>query len=227
MSGSSVAARLVLLRERDRGVAGRAGTSVHQGDRIWWDLHDWSATDSIPAVVGLVPRAVRPRHRRPALADHARVRGRTPTRPASGSPPSSTRSASRPRRADRDGLRHRLAGRGRRDLARPARRARRDADRARPGVERRLRPLRRPERLLAAAARTRTATWSRTLRRGAGLIAATGQTATGTVWLITGTDAGRRVGGRGRADPGAAARPLRARRVQGDHDLPVPLEPAR
>jgi hypothetical protein len=34
---------------------GAAGTDVHQGDRIWWDLHDWSATDSIPAVVGAFP----------------------------------------------------------------------------------------------------------------------------------------------------------------------------
>jgi hypothetical protein len=34
---------------------GAAGTSVHHGDRIWWDLHDWSATDSIPAVVGSFP----------------------------------------------------------------------------------------------------------------------------------------------------------------------------
>jgi hypothetical protein len=35
--------------------AGAATTAVHHGDRIWWDLHDWSATDSIPAVVGSFP----------------------------------------------------------------------------------------------------------------------------------------------------------------------------
>ncbi len=34
---------------------GAAGTSVHYGDRIWWDLHDWTASDSIPAVVGSFP----------------------------------------------------------------------------------------------------------------------------------------------------------------------------
>ncbi len=34
---------------------GAAGTPVHHGDQIWWDLHDWSATDSIPAVVGSFP----------------------------------------------------------------------------------------------------------------------------------------------------------------------------
>jgi hypothetical protein len=34
---------------------GAASTAVHQGDRIWWDLHDWSATQSVPAVVGSFP----------------------------------------------------------------------------------------------------------------------------------------------------------------------------
>jgi hypothetical protein len=34
---------------------GAASTDVHAGDRIWWDLHDWSATDTIPAVVGSFP----------------------------------------------------------------------------------------------------------------------------------------------------------------------------
>jgi len=34
---------------------GAAGTAVHRGDQVWWDLHDWSATDSIPAVVGSFP----------------------------------------------------------------------------------------------------------------------------------------------------------------------------
>jgi Domain of unknown function (DUF4430) len=34
---------------------GAADTNVHPGDRIWWDLHDWSETDYIPAVVGSFP----------------------------------------------------------------------------------------------------------------------------------------------------------------------------
>jgi Domain of unknown function (DUF4430) len=34
---------------------GAAATAVHAGDRIWWDLHDWTATDSVPAVVGSYP----------------------------------------------------------------------------------------------------------------------------------------------------------------------------
>ena len=35
--------------------AGAASTAVHRGDRIWWDLHDWTVTDSVPAVVGSFP----------------------------------------------------------------------------------------------------------------------------------------------------------------------------
>jgi Domain of unknown function (DUF4430) len=34
---------------------GAADTNVHSGDHIWWDLHDWSESDHIPAVVGSFP----------------------------------------------------------------------------------------------------------------------------------------------------------------------------
>lgn len=34
---------------------GAAETNVQGGDRIWWDLHDWGQTDSVPAVVGSYP----------------------------------------------------------------------------------------------------------------------------------------------------------------------------
>jgi hypothetical protein len=34
---------------------GAADTNVQAGDRIWWDLHDWSQTQEIPAVVGSYP----------------------------------------------------------------------------------------------------------------------------------------------------------------------------
>ncbi|HYM44966.1 MAG TPA: DUF4430 domain-containing protein [Solirubrobacteraceae bacterium] len=34
---------------------GAAETNVHPGDRIWWDRHDWSQTDTVPAVVGSFP----------------------------------------------------------------------------------------------------------------------------------------------------------------------------
>ncbi len=34
---------------------GAAATKVHTGDEIWWDRHVWTATESIPAVVGAFP----------------------------------------------------------------------------------------------------------------------------------------------------------------------------
>ena len=34
---------------------GAAETKVHPGDHIWWDRHDWTATEDVPAVVGSYP----------------------------------------------------------------------------------------------------------------------------------------------------------------------------
>jgi hypothetical protein len=34
---------------------GAAAVRLHPGDRVWWDHHDWSATQTIPAVVGSFP----------------------------------------------------------------------------------------------------------------------------------------------------------------------------
>jgi hypothetical protein len=34
---------------------GAAETNVGTGERIWWDLHNWSQTDEVPAVVGSYP----------------------------------------------------------------------------------------------------------------------------------------------------------------------------
>jgi hypothetical protein len=34
---------------------GAAATQLHKGDHVWWDRHDYTATDSIPAVVGSFP----------------------------------------------------------------------------------------------------------------------------------------------------------------------------
>jgi len=38
-----------------QGGKGAAATKVHSGDQIWWDRHIWTATESIPAVVGAFP----------------------------------------------------------------------------------------------------------------------------------------------------------------------------
>jgi len=34
---------------------GAAATRLHNGDHVWWDRHDWSATADVPAVVGSFP----------------------------------------------------------------------------------------------------------------------------------------------------------------------------
>jgi hypothetical protein len=34
---------------------GAASRNLRRGDRIWWDHHDWSQTDHVPAVVGSFP----------------------------------------------------------------------------------------------------------------------------------------------------------------------------
>ena len=47
-TGSTTSTASRRLRARPRPPSTR-------GDRIWWDLHDWSATDSVPAVVGSFP----------------------------------------------------------------------------------------------------------------------------------------------------------------------------
>jgi hypothetical protein len=38
--------------EADKGAA---SVRVRQGDRVWWDFHDWGVTDHVPAVVGSYP----------------------------------------------------------------------------------------------------------------------------------------------------------------------------
>src|SRR5664280_2366196 len=40
---------------RDRATLGGASTNVHPGDHVWWDRHDWSQTEEVPAVVGSFP----------------------------------------------------------------------------------------------------------------------------------------------------------------------------
>jgi hypothetical protein len=34
---------------------GAADVALHDGDRVWWDRHDWGATPHVPAVVGSFP----------------------------------------------------------------------------------------------------------------------------------------------------------------------------
>ncbi len=63
---------------------GAAETNVHQGDRVWWDLHDWSQTEEVPAVVGSFPSRSSPGSK----ASGCRCAWNAPRRPAPPATPS-------------------------------------------------------------------------------------------------------------------------------------------
>ena len=54
-SGSSARYDWFLYINGIQSPKGAAATQVHKGDHVWWDLHDWRATNSVPAVVGSFP----------------------------------------------------------------------------------------------------------------------------------------------------------------------------
>jgi hypothetical protein len=204
--------------------AGAAGTSVHRGDRIWWDLHDWSATDSIPAVVGSFPE--------PFL--HGTAGRRLPTTLACAS---NAGTACKRVAAEFHALGvpapTALLGTGSgsdslavevgtwRDLHGELGATLVEHGPAASGVYARFTgPGGSSLQLLNPSGHV-----VRTLGAGAGLIAATGQSETGTVWMITGTDVA------GVSAAATALTPARLRNhfalaVEGTTDLPVPLEAA-
>jgi hypothetical protein len=55
LSGSSARRDWFYYVNGIEATKGAAATGVNKGDRIWWDLHDWAATDTVPAVVGSFP----------------------------------------------------------------------------------------------------------------------------------------------------------------------------
>jgi hypothetical protein len=200
---------------------GAAGTAVHRGDRIWWDLHDWSATDSIPAVVGSFPEPFvhgTGGRRLPTTlacasdagaackrvaAEFQKIGVPTPTALlGTGSGPDSLAVVVGTWRDLHGELAATLVEHG-------------------PGSSgvyaRFTGPSASSLQLLNPAGHV-----VRTVGAGAGLIAATGQSATGTVWMITGTDVA------GVSDAAAALTPARLRdhfavAVAGKTDLPLPL----
>jgi hypothetical protein len=201
---------------------GASGTSVHRGDRIWWDLHDWSATDSIAAVVGSFPE--------PFV--HGTGGKRLPTTLACAK---DTKTACQRVGAEFQGLGVAtptvLIGTGSgpdslavvvgtwRDLHGELAATLVEHGPGSSGVYARFAgPGGSRLQLLNPAGHV-----VRTLGPGAGLIAATGQSSTGTVWMITGTD---------QAGVSAAAASLTPARlhnhfalaVTGKTDIPLPLE---
>jgi hypothetical protein len=201
---------------------GASGTGVHKGDRVWWDLHDWSATDSVPAVVGSFPE--------PFV--HGTAGRRLPTTLACGSDVGTackrvaaefksigvpTPSAALGTGSGSDSLAV-VVGTWRELNGQLAARLIEHGPQT-SGVYARFTGADGTSlQLLNPAGKV-----VRTLGAGAGLVAATGETATGTVWLITGTDPV------GVSAAAAALTPARLRdhfavAVQGTRDVPVPLE---
>ncbi len=118
---------------------GAAATNVHPGDHIWWDLHDWSQTEDVPAVVGSFPEPFLngldgkrlPVRVECAKADAPAAQSARGCRPR-GFPP---RRAHQPRRRPAD------ASRAGRAVALRAGRPGRRRDRSGPPHQRRLRDL--------------------------------------------------------------------------------------
>ncbi len=147
---------------------GAAATNVHPGDHIWWDRHDWSQTDSVPAVVGSFPEPFLNGLEGKRLP--VRVECAQPSAPRL---PHRHRAAARARRArgDRRDRQRRRAGNAARDRravdarssANPATRG----DRGRAGRERRVRALRARRRDAHAARRRRRSGAHARRRRGA------------------------------------------------------------
>ncbi|MGN6870238.1 MAG: DUF4430 domain-containing protein [Solirubrobacteraceae bacterium] len=201
---------------------GAAGTAVHKGDRIWWDLHDWSATDSIPAVVGSFPE--------PFV--HGTGGRRLPTTLACAT---DAKAACQRVGAEFQSLHVAtptvLIGTGSgpdslavvvgtwRDLHGEFGASLVEHGPGASGVYARFTgPGGSALQLLNPGGHV-----VRTLGAGAGLIAATGQSATGTVWMITGTDAA------GVSAAAAALTPARLRNhfavaVAGKADIPLPVD---
>jgi Domain of unknown function (DUF4430) len=203
---------------------GAAGTAVHKGDRIWWDLHDWSATDSVPAVVGSFPEpfvhGVGGRRYPTTLACapdvHAACERVTAELNRIGVPVATALIGVASGTDSIDvvvGTWRDLTGEVVTDVI--------DHGPASSGVYARFAGSSGSALQLLSP----TGGVVRTLGAGAGLIAATAQSSAAPTWVITGTDPG------GVSAAAAALTPGRlhnrfAVAVQGASDLPVPLEAA-
>jgi hypothetical protein len=202
---------------------GSAGTSVNKGDHIWWDLHDWTATDSIPAVVGSFPEpfvhGIGGRRYPVTIecaTDTPAACKRVTSELGSFGVPVSSQAIGGGSGTDSIGV---VVGTWN-DVHGELLAQLIDHGPAASGVYARFGSSGSSLQLLDPAGHA-----VRTLGAGAGLIAATAQPSTGPFWVITGTNV---AGVSAAAD---ALTPARLRNhfavaVQGATDLPVPLEAA-
>jgi hypothetical protein len=167
---------------------GATETDVRQGDRVWWDLHDWSQTEEVPAVVGSFPQPFLTGvegKRLPVRVECASPTGttcRTVTSHLRAAGVTSAVAALGPAGEEPDTLRL-LVGTWSQVSGDPGAR-RLESGPAASGVYARPSASGRSIALLDARGAT-----VRTLTGSAGLIAATRYTEQEPEWLITGTDA--------------------------------------
>jgi len=204
---------------------GAAGTGVHKGDRVWWDLHDWTETDSIPAVVGSFPEPFvhgSGGRRYPTTLECASDATAACQKVASQLDAIGVKVASQALGAGGSGTDSLSVVVGTwRDVHSEFAASLIEAGPGSSGIYAKFAGGGSSLELLNPHGQT-----VRTLGAGAGLIAATGNSSTAPVWLITGTNAA------GVSAAAAALTPARldyhfAVAVQGQTDFPVPLEPAR
>jgi hypothetical protein len=214
---------------------GAATTAVHRGDRIWWDLHDWQATDSIPAVVGSFPEPFQHGEggkRLPTTLECAtdvmtacnRVAGEL----AALGVPAGTQLLGTGSGEDSLGVVVGTWGDIRNEIAASLI----EHGPGTSGVYARFAPT--GPRAAAAAGTSATAGTetlqllnpagqvARTLGAGAGLVAATADSSSTPTWLITGTDAAGVAAAANAFNPGALHDHF-ALAVQGSADVPVPV----
>jgi Domain of unknown function (DUF4430) len=201
---------------------GAAGTGVHKGDRIWWDLHDWTATDSIPAVVGSFPEpfvhGINGR-RYPTTLECASDTTAACQQAASRLDAIGVKVASQALGAGGSGTDSLAVVVGTwQDVQSEFAGSEIEHGPASSGIYAKFGAGGRTLELLNPRGQV-----VRTLGPGAGLIAATGNSSTAPVWIVTGTN---------KAGVAAAAASLTAARlddhfavaVNGQSDIPVPLE---
>lgn len=204
---------------------GSAGIEVHDGDRIWWDLTAWEASNGTPAVVGQYPAPFT------TGLDGKRLPVRVECIDLRGPECVAVRDAlvEEGVAASRGGLQTSLAQETLRVLVGPYEAVR--ADRAvrtleqgprRSGVFARFAKDGSAVALLDSAGRT-----TRTLRAGAGIVAATQLEDAAPVWMITGTD---EAGVRAAAEAFAQGSELAGRyavAAQGGRTFALPDQPER
>jgi hypothetical protein len=165
---------------------GAAATKVHAGEHIWWDRHDWSQAQGVPAVVGSYPEPFLDGYggrRYPVRIECASV-----TSPACRTVTNRLRALGVPAAIAAIGsggepeVIQLIVGTWKTVLSDPGTQSIEDGP-GKSGVYARFAPDGSSLTLLDADGRA-----VRTLRSGAGLIAATRQEEQAPVWVVTGTD---------------------------------------